>query len=52
MNEKEFVMAWLIAARAGSSLPIFSDLLLSQLVADAKKAYRETEQECDDEANS
>jgi hypothetical protein len=51
MNEKDFVTAWILAARAGSDHTFFTHLAITQLLAQAKEVYKRIEQECDDETN-
>jgi hypothetical protein len=51
MTEKDFIMAWLLAARAGSDAPAFSDARLLHLVEQAKATYQLIQQESNNEAN-
>lgn len=44
MNEKDFVTAWLLAARAASQQSVFTALYLSQLIAQAKEVYKQIEE--------
>ena len=52
MNEKDFVTAWVLAARAASQQTFFTQLAITQLLAQAKEVYNRIEQEFNDEADS
>ena len=51
MTEKDFIMAWLLAARAGSDAPTFADTKLMQLVEQAKATYQLIQQESNNETD-
>jgi hypothetical protein len=44
MTEKDFVMAWLLAARAGSDAISFSDSRLATHVNQAQEIYKQLEE--------
>lgn len=39
MTEQDFVMAWLLAARAGSDESMFGDIRVANLIHQAKEIY-------------
>jgi hypothetical protein len=44
MSEKEFVMAWLLAMRAGSSEALFGDIRVSNNINQAQQVYKQLEE--------
>ena len=44
MSEKEFVMAWLLAMRAGSSEALFGDIRVSNNINQAQEIYKQLEE--------
>jgi hypothetical protein len=44
MTEKEFVMAWLLAARAGTDIISFSDVRVANQISQAQEIYRQLEE--------
>ena len=44
MSEKDFVMAWLLTARAGVPQTVFTNLAITQLIGQAKEIYKQIEQ--------
>ena len=51
MSEEDFVTAWLLAARASSQQTIFTNLAISQLIAQAREIYQSLYGD-EDETNS
>jgi hypothetical protein len=49
MSEKDFVMAWLLAMRAGSSEALFGDIRVANNIHQARAIYKQLEDE--DETN-
>ena len=45
MNEKDFVMAWLLAMRAGSSEAMFGDIRVANNIHQAKEIYQQLTEE-------
>ena len=43
MTKKDFVMAWLLAARAGSSESMFGEVRISHLIHQAVETYEKLE---------
>jgi hypothetical protein len=43
MNEKDFVTAWLLAARAANEQTVLTHLAIKQLIAQAKEVYKQIE---------
>ena len=52
MNEKDFVTAWVLAARAGGGPTLFTQLAITQLMVQAEQIYKQIEQEYIDETDS
>ena len=52
MNEKDFVMAWLLAAKAGTGTEWWSDKLIASLIENAQDAYNAVKKEYSNETNS
>jgi hypothetical protein len=44
MSEKDFVMAWLLAMRAGSSEALFGDIRVSNNIHQAREIYKQLEE--------
>ena len=44
MTEKDFVMAWLLAMRAGSSEAMFGDIRVANNIHQAKEIYQQLEE--------
>ena len=44
MSEKDFVMAWLLAMRAGSSEAMFGDIRVANNIHQAKEIYQQLEE--------
>ena len=45
MSEKDFVMAWLLAMRAGSSEAMFGDVRVANNIHQAREIYRKLMEE-------
>lgn len=45
MSEKDFVMAWLLAMRAGSSEAMFGDIRVANNIHQAQQIYRKLMEE-------
>lgn len=52
MNEEDFVMAWLLAARAGSDTTAWTEARERGLLAQARRMYKLVQWEMSDEADS
>ena len=50
MSEKDFVIAWLLAMRAGSSEAMFGDIRISNNIRQAREIYKQLT-ESKDETN-
>jgi hypothetical protein len=51
MNEKDFVMAWLLAARAGRDDIRFVDDMVANLIHQAQKIHKQLEEKYHDTDN-
>lgn len=51
MNEKDFLIAWLLAARAGSDTTTWSEARERSLITQARRIYNLIKWEMKDEAN-
>jgi hypothetical protein len=45
MSEKDFVMAWLLAMRAGSSEAMFGDIRVANNIHQAREIYKQLMEE-------
>ena len=52
MSEEDFVMAWLLSAKAGQGGTVMSPAMVSHLIDEAKVTYRLIQLECNDETDS
>ena len=48
MSEKDFVMAWLLAMRAGSSEAMFGDIRVANNIHQAREIYKQLTEESDE----
>ena len=51
MSEEDFVMAWLLSAKAGKGGTVMSPTMVSHLIDEAKVTYRMIQLECKDETD-
>lgn len=51
MDEKDFILAWLLAARAGSDTTVWSESRERSLIEQARRMYKLTQWEMRDETN-
>jgi hypothetical protein len=52
MSEEDFVLAWLLSAKAGQGATVMSPQMVSHLIDEAKVTYRFIQLECNNEADS
>jgi hypothetical protein len=52
MSEEDFVMAWLLSAKAGQGTKAMTMPMASHLIDEAKVTYRLIQLECNDETDS
>lgn len=53
MTEKDFVFAWLLAAKSGSGIAVaWKDSTIAAQLQEAQNIYKLIKQECNDEADS
>jgi len=52
MSEKDFILAWLLAARAGSDTTAWSETKERSLIGQARRMYKLMQWEMRDEADS
>lgn len=48
MSEKDFVMAWLLAGRAGTDGISFTDIRIANLINQARAIYKQLMEESDE----
>ena len=48
MSEKDFVMAWLLAMRAGSSEAMFGDVRVANNIHQAREIYKQILEDSDE----